>query len=106
MIEKGIYMKIRRSLVVLFVISTFIIPKHFLLQFVYLGKDVGTLVDGRILDGGLQLLNLFFLLCSRVLHLTLNLLSALAQLIVIELLNLRIYSLNLLYKWLDELHVA
>ena len=35
--------------------------EHFLLQLVYLGEDVGTLVDGRVLDGGLQAFNLCFL---------------------------------------------
>jgi len=35
--------------------------EHFLLQLVDLGEDVGTLVNGRVLDGGLQAFNLCFL---------------------------------------------
>ena len=38
--------------------------KHFLLDFVYLRKDFGTLVDGRVFDGSLELCNLGFLCAS------------------------------------------
>ena len=36
--------------------------EHFLLDLVDLGKDIGTLIDGCVLDGSLQLLYLLFLL--------------------------------------------
>ena len=80
--------------------------KHFLLQFVNLCEDIGTLVDGRVLDGGLQLLYLFFLLVGGVLNLALQLLGALTELVVRELLHLRIYSLHLLDEGADELVVT
>ena len=68
--------------------------QHFLLQFVYLGKNLGTLIDRSVFDGGLQFVNLFFLLHGRVLHLTLNIFCALAQLVVVEHLRSQLFFLR------------
>ena len=84
----------------------FVDVEHFLLQLVYLGEDVGTLVNRRILDGGLELFDFLFLLVGRVLNVALNVLGALAQLVVIQLLDGGIGGFHLLDKWLDEFHVA
>ena len=42
--------------------------EYFLLQLVYLGEDVGALVDGSVLDSGLELGYLVFLLGCRALY--------------------------------------
>ena len=52
--------------------------KGFLFQLVNLSENLGTLVDGRVLDGPLQSLYFLFLCLSRLLHLLLDVLGALA----------------------------
>ena len=84
----------------------FVDLQHFLLQFVYLGEDVGTLIDRCIFDGCFQFLNLFFLFQGRVLHLALNVLGALAQLVVVQLLYFRVDCFHFLYQRLNKLHVT
>ena len=80
--------------------------EHFFLQFVNLCEDISTLVNRRLFNGCLQFFYLFFLLVSRILHLALDILCALAQCVVVELLNLWIYGFYLFYQWLDEFHVT
>ena len=77
-----------------------------LLQLVHLGKDVGTLVERRFLNGGLQLFYLGLLLLGSSLHVGAYLLSAGTQCIVVQLLHLGCLGLHLLHEGLYEFHVT
>ena len=77
-----------------------------LLYLVYLGKDVGTLIQRGAFDGGLQLLHLFFLCRSRCLHIFTYFLRTGTQTVVVQGLNLWRFGLYFLHKGLNLLHVA
>ena len=77
-----------------------------LLQFVDLVEDRLALVDGRILDGGLEAGDLLALLLGGIAHLLADLLRLGAELVVAQGLDGGISGLDLLHEGADGLHIA
>ena len=75
------------------------------LYLVYLGEDVGTFVDGGVLDGGLQAFYLLFLGFCGSLHLLSDFLCACSEGVIVQYLHLGRDSLYLLYERLYFLHI-
>ena len=77
-----------------------------LLQFVDLVEDRLALVDGRILDGGLEAGDFLALLLGGIAHLLADLLRLGAELVVAQGLDGGVSGLDLLHEGADGLHIA
>ena len=89
-----------------FVESVLVFVKRLILKFVYLGEDSLTLVERSVLDGALELGNLFLLCFGGILHVSLYLLGFGTEFVVTQGFDVRIFGLYFLYKRLNMLHIA
>ena len=84
----------------------FILVESFLLQLVNLVEDTFTLIDRSVLNLSLEFGNLSLFLFSVLLYVLLDFLCFCTEFVIAQGIHLRIFCLDFLYDWLDQLHIA
>ena len=83
-----------------------IVVERLFLQLVYLVEDGLTLVDGRVLDGSLQLSDLLSLGLAGILHILLYFFCLCTEFVIAQSLDIGVFGFHFLYDGLDQLHVT
>ena len=83
-----------------------ILVECFLLQLVDLVEDSFTLIDWSVFDFSLKLSNLCLFFLGSRLYVVLDFLCFSTEFVIAQGLDIFIFCLNLLYDWLNQLHVT
>ena len=84
----------------------FILVESFLLQLVNLVEDTFTLIDRSVFNLSFEFGNLSLLFLSVLLYVLLDFFCFCTEFVIAQGIHLRIFCLDFLYDWLDQLHIA